>query len=186
MYSPAGVQRRSQAATTSSMPDERDMPKVAVSPEWRTSINYAILTLLHLVVCGFVTFLLLLLLPKASQPPIERDPGATPGPHDENRDARVVRIWATALGLLSTILAVFQYMVSLRAALLRYRCTMKTDCLSVLDDAATNRSDMAEKTRRLTQYTDDVYTNARLVRLRLLSDGQTRRELDSLDRVSDQ
>lgn len=94
------------------MPDERDMPKVAVSPEWRTSINYAILTLLHLVVCGFVTFLLLLLLPKASQPPIQRDPGATPGPHDENRDARVVRIWATALGLLSTILAVFQYLVS--------------------------------------------------------------------------
>jgi hypothetical protein len=93
------------------MPDERDIPKVAVSPEWRTSINYAILALLHLVVCGFVTFLLLLLLPKASQPPIERDPDATPGPHDENRDARVVRIWATALGLLSTILAIFQYLV---------------------------------------------------------------------------
>lgn len=111
MYSPAGVQRRSQAATGSSMPDERDVAKVAVSPEWRTSINYAILTLLHLVVCGFVTFLLLLLLPKASQPPMERDPSPTPGPHDENRDARVVRIWATALGLLSTLLALFQYLV---------------------------------------------------------------------------
>lgn len=111
MYSPAGVQRRSQAATTSTMPDERDMPKLAVSPEWTTSLNFAVLTLLHLVVCGFVTFLLLLLLPKASQPPIERDPDAAPGPHDENRDARVVRIWATALGMLSTFLAVFQYLV---------------------------------------------------------------------------
>lgn len=108
MYTPAGVQRR---AAGGSMPEEREVAKVAVSPEWRNSINFAILTLLHLVVCGFVTFLLLLVLPKASQPPIERDPNATPGPHDENRDARVVRIWATALGLLSTLLALFQYLV---------------------------------------------------------------------------
>lgn len=95
------------------MPDEREVAKVAVSPEWRTSINYAILTLLHLIACGFVTFLLLLLLPKASQPPIERDPSPIPVPHEENRDARVVRIWATAMGLLSTVLALFQYLVGI-------------------------------------------------------------------------
>lgn len=133
MYSPAGVQRRSAAAAAghaSALPDEREVPKVAVSHEWRTSLNYAILTALQLVVCGFVTFLLLLVLPKASQPPIHETPDPTPGPHGENRDVRVVRIWATALGLLSTILALFQYLVSILLQLLPASSYFMTRCFA--------------------------------------------------------
>lgn len=86
--------------------------KVALSEEWRKSTTYAGVALAHLAICAFVTFLLLLTLPKASQPPLENDPDALPGVHEESRDARVVRYWATFLGIMSTILAMFQYIVS--------------------------------------------------------------------------
>lgn len=148
------------------MPDERDVAKVAVSPEWRNSINFAILTLLQLVVCGFVTFLLLLLLPKASQPPIEKDPNATPGPHEENRDARVVRIWATALGLLSTLLALFQYLV--RSLMFPY-CMTQSLIRSI--SSAANCADMAQKARRLPQHTNDVHSDAGFLRICVLPYG---------------
>lgn len=82
--------------------------KTAPSPEWRTSIMSAVLTAFHLAICSFVTFLLLLSLPKASQPPHDPDE-PLPGLGNDNRDARVVRYWATFLGVLSTILALFQY-----------------------------------------------------------------------------
>lgn len=87
--------------------------RTAISEEWRTSTTYAIATVLHLAICAFVTFLLLLTLPKASQPPIHGTPDPAPGPHEESRDARVVRYWATFLGIMSTFLALFQYLVRL-------------------------------------------------------------------------
>lgn len=163
------------------MPDEREVAKVAVSPEWRTSINYAILTLLHLVACGFVTFLLLLLLPKASQPPIERDPSPIPVPHEENRDARVVRIWATAMGLLSTVLALFQYLVGISILSEVSRLYMLT---SPTISPAANRSNMAKKACRIAQYTNDVHSDTRIIRFRILTHGQAWRKLDCLDSLS--
>jgi hypothetical protein len=89
-----------------------DRAKIAPSPEWRTSITYAVIAALHLAICAFVTFLLLLTLPKASQPPTPQNPDPLPG-RPESRDARVVRLWATFLGVLSTVLALFQYLVRL-------------------------------------------------------------------------
>ena len=86
--------------------------KIAPSPEWRTSTTYAVIAALHLAICAFVTFLLLLTLPKASQPPTPQNPDPLPG-RPESRDARVVRLWATFLGILSTVLALFQYLVRL-------------------------------------------------------------------------
>ena len=86
--------------------------RIAPSPEWRTSTTYAVIAALHLAICAFVTFLLLLTLPKASQPPTPQNPDPLPG-RPESRDARVVRLWATFLGILSTVLALFQYLVRL-------------------------------------------------------------------------
>ncbi|CAD6567382.1 MAG: hypothetical protein CYPHOPRED_001637 [Cyphobasidiales sp. Tagirdzhanova-0007] len=88
--------------------------QTTTSPAWRLSVTYAILTALHFAICGFVTFLLLLTLPKASQPPLPHTPDPAPGPHDESKDVRVVRLWATFLGILSTVLALFQYLPQIR------------------------------------------------------------------------
>ena len=95
-----------------------DRARIATSEEWRKSTTYAIATIIHLAICAFVTFLLLLTLPKASQPPIHPSPDPAPGPHEESRDARVVRYWATFLGIMSTFLALFQYLVRSSSACL--------------------------------------------------------------------
>lgn len=104
--------RNATYSTMSSVRPGEQQVQTAASPEWRTSVNFAVLTGLHVAVCGFVTFLLLLLLPKASQPPVHPTPNPLPGPHQESHDARVVRLWATFLGVLSTLLAMCQYLVS--------------------------------------------------------------------------
>ena len=153
--------------------------ETAASPEWRMSTNYAVLTGLHLAVCGFVTLLLLLLLPKASNPPVHPDPDPLPGPHQESHDVRLVRLWATFLGLLSTLLALFQYIVSLFPVHL-------AGIADTVSHSATNNRDMAKQNRRKSLNTDDADPNAWVGIVCVLTDHQTGCELDCVGCIHDQ
>ena len=83
---------------------------IALSPEYRASIFAAALTIAHLVVSTFVTFFLLITLPRFSNEPAEDGPDPLPAPGEDHPSVRAVRIWATSLGLLSTVLALGQYL----------------------------------------------------------------------------
>ena len=142
--------------------------QTTTSPAWRLSVTYAILTALHFAICGFVTFLLLLTLPKASQPPLPHTPDPAPGPHDESKDVRVVRLWATFLGILSTVLALFQYLVS-PISVYQLR-----NMLIPMHMLAADKADMATEARRKSLDFDDGSTGARVFHLCLLAGHEAR------------
>lgn len=82
---------------------------IALSPEYRASIFVASVTAIHAVLCTVVTMLLLLTLPRFSDEPSEDYPSPLPDGH-QHPSVRAVRLWATFLGVLSTVLALLQYL----------------------------------------------------------------------------
>jgi len=77
---------------------------LALSPSYRVALLIGVVTLVHLILSTIITFILLLTLTTYSDGPIEDEP------HDDHRGSRAVRLWATFLGVLSTILAMIQYL----------------------------------------------------------------------------
>ena len=86
---------------------------IALSPEYRASIFVASVTAIHAVLCTIVTLLLLLTLPRFSDDPHEDYPSPLPDGH-AHPSVRAVRLWATFLGVLSTVLALLQYLPQVR------------------------------------------------------------------------
>ncbi|EGG02075.1 uncharacterized protein MELLADRAFT_91675 [Melampsora larici-populina 98AG31] len=80
---------------------------LTLSKEYTVSLILAIIVFLHFLSSLFITFCLLLSLPKATI----GEPSGTPPTHDgEHPTIRLLRIWATCAGLMSLILACFQYL----------------------------------------------------------------------------
>ena len=89
------------------LPSQIRTSQISWSPSYRLTLSIAFIVLLQFLFILFITFLLLLALPKLSSTPDEHDP---PHPHhDEPHSIRVLRIWATFLGVTSMILATLQY-----------------------------------------------------------------------------
>lgn len=85
---------------------------LTLSKEYTVSLILAIVVLLHFLSSLFITFCLLLSLPKATI----GEPSGTPPSHDgEHPTIRLLRIWATCAGVVSLILACFQYLPQLRS-----------------------------------------------------------------------
>ncbi|ORY79718.1 hypothetical protein BCR35DRAFT_291450 [Leucosporidium creatinivorum] len=80
---------------------------IILSEEYRRALSLFFLTLLHLLLSGVTTAILLVTLPKA---PHSGSPPAFPGEGGkEHPSERAVRVWATTLGLASVVLACVQY-----------------------------------------------------------------------------
>ncbi|KAH9818601.1 hypothetical protein DFH28DRAFT_958494 [Melampsora americana] len=85
---------------------------LTLSKEYTISLILAIVVLLHFLSSLFITFCILLSLPKATM----GEPSGTPPSHDGEHPAiRLLRIWATCAGVVSLILACFQYLPQLRS-----------------------------------------------------------------------
>jgi uncharacterized protein with PQ loop repeat len=84
---------------------------IILSEEYRRALSLFFLTLLHLLLSGVTTAILLVTLPKA---PHSGSPPAFPGGGGkEHPSERAVRVWATTLGLASVVLACVQYLPQL-------------------------------------------------------------------------
>ncbi|KAG0145799.1 hypothetical protein CROQUDRAFT_45222 [Cronartium quercuum f. sp. fusiforme G11] len=80
---------------------------LTLSKEYTISVILAIVVLLHFLSSLFITFCLLLSLPKATI----GEPSGTPPSHSgEHPTIRLLRIWATCAGVTSLILACCQYL----------------------------------------------------------------------------
>lgn len=84
---------------------------IILSEEYRRALSLFFLTLLHLLLSGVTTAILLVTLPRA---PHSGSPPAFPGGGGkEHPSERAVRVWATTLGLASVVLACVQYLPQL-------------------------------------------------------------------------
>ncbi|CAH7666084.1 hypothetical protein PPACK8108_LOCUS405 [Phakopsora pachyrhizi] len=80
---------------------------LTLSKEYTISVVLSIVMLLHFLLSLLVTVCLLLLLPKAT---VGEPSGHPPSHSAEHPTVRLLRIWATCAGLLSAVLAGFQYL----------------------------------------------------------------------------
>ncbi|GAA6051552.1 hypothetical protein JCM3770_000412 [Rhodotorula araucariae] len=97
------------------LPGQLRRGEIILSSGYRHAVSLFALTVLHLVLTGLTTFILLLTLPKAEtphpgtpSPPWDPLPGGGGGGR-EHPSERAVRVWATTLGLLSVALGCAQY-----------------------------------------------------------------------------
>ncbi|MBW0509207.1 hypothetical protein O181_048922 [Austropuccinia psidii MF-1] len=79
---------------------------LTLSKEYTISLVLTFVVLIHFIFSAFITFFLLLLLPKATV----GEPSGTPPSHSgQHPNVRLLRIWATCSGILSMLLAGCQY-----------------------------------------------------------------------------
>lgn len=92
------------------LPGEVRRGEISYSPDFRHAVSLFCLTILHLLLTGLTTIILLWVLPKT---PHEGSPPAGRPPGREHPSETAIRVWATTLGLLSVVLATWQYVPQL-------------------------------------------------------------------------
>lgn len=115
--------RRSSSASSSSSdsgfdprratrPSDALNAPIAYSPEYGLGISLFVVTIAHLILCFIVTLILCTQLPSAADPNPPDSP--SPWPEGRKREAkRAVLLWATFLGIASSLLACAQYIPQL-------------------------------------------------------------------------
>ncbi|GAA94580.1 uncharacterized protein L969DRAFT_97376 [Mixia osmundae IAM 14324] len=84
---------------------------LSYSPAYRLSVLLGVVTLVYTIISAIVTILLLSTLPRSSDIPEDTPPSSPP--NSEHASARLIRHWATFLGVMATLLALCQYLPQL-------------------------------------------------------------------------
>ncbi|KAM0753335.1 hypothetical protein T439DRAFT_339057 [Meredithblackwellia eburnea MCA 4105] len=97
------------------LPSHMRATTITFSPSYRLSLSLFALTLLHFILTGLTTFILLSTLPGL---PKENTPPSLPSGR-EHPSEKALRVWATTLGVVSVALACVQYLPQIAFTLRR-------------------------------------------------------------------